>query len=95
MGRDVFHQFITDYSSSSDLEGSLRRATGMSMDEVEQRWLLHLKLRVSWVPVVTSATTLWFMVTLVFLYGYFRKRELAARRLRQWEKDEAEIEGDA
>lgn len=94
MGRSDFHRFIRDYSRSSDLEGSLRRATGMSMAEVEQQWLLYLKLRVSWVPVVTSATTLWFIVALIFLYGYLRKRALATRRMRQWEEDEAHMDGD-
>ena len=88
MGKDTFHRFIRDYSRGGDLEGSLKRATGMSMTDLEQKWLLYLKLRVSWVPVVTSATTLWFIVTLIFIYGYFRKKRFATARMRQWEEDE-------
>ncbi|MCG6534775.1 MAG: hypothetical protein L7F78_08815 [Syntrophales bacterium LBB04] len=95
MGRDVFHRFILDYSHSGDLRGSLRRTAGLSLEGLEQRWLLYLKLRVSWIPILTSTGALWFIVSLIFLYGYFRKRRLVMAKLRQWEEAEAQQEKQA
>jgi hypothetical protein len=95
MGRDVFHRFILDYSHSGDLRGSLRRAAGLSLEELEQQWLFYLKVRVSWIPILTSAGALWFSVSLIFIYGYFRKRRRAMAKLQEWAETEAEQDKDA
>jgi len=93
-GTAAFQRFLGEYSRSGDLEGSLRHATGMSVAEIEEQWIRYLKLRVSWIPVVASATTLWFLVTVVFLYGYARKRKLSRAKITQWENDEAAMMGE-
>lgn len=41
-----------------------------------------------WVPVLTSATTLWLAIVGLFLVAYRRKRRRAAELARQWEADE-------
>lgn len=89
MGGEAFHRFIRNYSRSGNLEASLKGATGMSMAEIEEKWLLYLKLRVSWIPMITSAMTVWLMVTFIFLYGYHRKRRLTTAKIKQWEEEEA------
>ena len=89
VGREAFHRLIRDYTRFGDLEGALRRGTGMSLAELEERWLFYLKLRVSWIPIVTSISTLWFLMALIFVYGYMRKKRLAEQRLREMEEEEA------
>jgi len=88
IGRVAFHRFIRDYSDHGDTEGALRRATGLSLPELQSKWLLYLKLRISWLPVVTSATTLWFVATVIFIAGYIRKRKQGLAKLRRWEEEE-------
>lgn len=88
IGRAAFHRFILDYSSHGDSERALRRATGLTLPELEQKWLLYLKLRISWLPLVTSATTVWFVATIIFITGYLRKRKQGLATLRRWEKEE-------
>lgn len=90
VGRGAFHRLIRDYTHYGDLEGALRRSTGMPLGELEKQWLVYLKLRVSWLPIITSVSTLWFLATLLFIYGYFRKKRQAARRLREMEMEEAQ-----
>jgi hypothetical protein len=87
-GRESFQQFIRDYSHSGDLKHSLQKMTGMHLLTLEKEWIDYVKLRVSWIPLITSATTLWFLATLVFIYGYFRKRRRAAATLKIWEEQE-------
>jgi hypothetical protein len=89
VGRESFHRLIRDYTRYGDLEGALRRGTGMSMADIEERWLKYLKLRVSWIPIVTSVSALWFIAALVFIYGYVRKRRRTRRRLTEMEMEEA------
>ncbi|MBN1383049.1 MAG: hypothetical protein JXA41_15395 [Deltaproteobacteria bacterium] len=88
IGREAFHQFIRNYSRSGHLESSLRHATGMPLDELASNWLSYLKLRSSWLPIILSASTLWFVASLVFIYGYFRKKRAARRKILQWEEEE-------
>jgi hypothetical protein len=87
-GQESFRQFIRDYSVSGDLDQSLRKMSGMHLLSLEDEWIDYVKLRVSWVPLITSASTLWFLAAVVFIYGYFRKRRLAAATLKIWEEQE-------
>ncbi len=86
--QEAFRQSIQDYTRYGDLEGAMRRGTGMNLADLEQKWLVYLKLRVSWIPIITSVSTLWFITALIFVYGYARKQRQAERRLKEMEKEE-------
>ncbi len=88
VGREAFHRLIRDYIRYGDLAGALRRGTGMNLADLEERWLVYLKLRVSWIPIITSFSTLWFVAALIFVYGYARKKRQANRRLKEMETEE-------
>ena len=88
VGREAFHRLIRDYTRYGDLAGALRRGTGMNLADLEERWLVYLKLRVSWIPIITSVSTLWFVAALIFVYGYARKKRQANRRLKEMETEE-------
>jgi len=88
VGQEAFHGLIRDYARYGDLEGALRRGTGMNIAALEERWLVYLKLRVSWIPIITSASTLWFIAALIFVYGYARKKRQSKRRLKEMEMEE-------
>ena len=92
VGREAFHRLIRDYTRYGDLEGALRRGTGMNLADLEEGWLFYLKLRVSWIPIITSVSTLWFVMALIFIYGYMRKKRQAERRLIEMGKEEASEE---
>jgi hypothetical protein len=89
VGREAFHRLLRDYTRYGDLEGALRRGTGMNLADLEERWLFYLKLRVSWIPIITSVSTLWFVMALIFVYGYLRKKRQAEKRLREMMEEEA------
>lgn len=88
VGRDAFHRLIQDYTRYGDLAGALRRGTGMNLADLEEQWLIYLKLRVSWIPIITSVSTLWFATALIFVYGYARKKRRAKQRLKKMETEE-------
>ncbi len=88
VGREAFHRLIRDYTRYGDLAGALRRGTGMNLADLEERWLTYLKLRVSWIPIITSVSAFWFVAALIFVYGYMRKKRQANRRLKEMEMEE-------
>jgi hypothetical protein len=92
VGREAFHRLLRDYTRYGDLEGALRRGTGMTLADLEEGWLFYLKLRVSWIPIITSVSTLWFVMALIFIYGYMRKKRQAEQRLREMLEEEASEE---
>ncbi|MBW6484563.1 MAG: hypothetical protein K0B01_00205 [Syntrophobacterales bacterium] len=88
LGQEAFQRLIRDYTRYGDLEGALRRGTGMDIATLEERWLVYLKLRVSWIPIITSVSTFWFIAALIFVYGYARKKRQAKLRLKEMEEEE-------
>lgn len=88
VGRGAFHRMIRDYTCYGDLAGALHRGTGMNLADLEEQWLVYLKLRVSWIPIITSFSTLWFVAALIFVYGYARKKRHTNRRLKEMETEE-------
>jgi hypothetical protein len=58
------------------------------VEELEKEWKSTLEMRFSWIPLITSSTTLWFVITLIFVYGYLNKKRKMKGTLEQWEEEE-------
>jgi hypothetical protein len=87
-GRERFHNFIRYYSKEKMLEDTLLKVYGINLWQLENKWHSYLKMRLSWIPIITSTSTLWFIITLIFIVGYIRKKQKANVTLQQWEKEE-------
>lgn len=90
-GRESFHRFIRKYSAGKSLEDVLLSVYGLRWNMFEERWRDYLKLRFSWFPIITSTTTLWFLISVVFIIGYVRKRRAGRRLLEEWEREEGDL----
>ncbi len=60
------------------------------MGELESHWHRHLKVRFSWIPIITGTTALWFLLALIFLLAYGKKRR--AKGLIFEQRDSAELD---
>jgi len=87
-GNDEFHTFLRLYSASRDFRLALRRAYYLDWEEIEQLWLEYLKMRFSWLPILFSTGGLWFLASLVFVWGYVHKKRKNREKMRQWEMEE-------
>jgi hypothetical protein len=87
-GKESFHRFLKEYSGGKGLKNVLRVVYGIKWEEFEEKWRHYLKLRFSWFPIVTSTTTLWFLVTIVFILAYIRKKKVTRLKFEQWEREE-------
>jgi len=87
-GKEDFHRFIREYTREGDLKETLLNVYGIGWDDFEEEWKGYLRLRFSWIPILTSTTTLWFLITLVFILGYARKKRAQRMLYEQWEQEE-------
>ena len=87
-GPESFQQFIREYGRGGKFEKVLLESYGLSLKELEKEWKAHLKFRFSWLPLAFSTTTLWFVITMIFLVGYWRKRKDNRLIQTKWEKEE-------
>jgi hypothetical protein len=87
-GDEEFRTFLSIYSSCKDFKLALWKAYFLRWDEIEELWLGYLKLRFSWIPILFSTSALWFLASLVFIWGYVHKKRKAREKMRQWELEE-------
>jgi hypothetical protein len=87
-GDDEFRTFLSIYSSCKDFKLALWKAYYLDWDEIEELWLEYLKLRFSWIPILFSTGALWFLASLVFIWGYIHKKRKAREKMRQWAQEE-------
>ena len=80
-GDDEFRTFLSIYSSCKDFKLALWKAYYLRWDEIEELWLEYLKLRFSWIPILFSTGALWFLASLVFIWGYIHKKRKAREKM--------------
>ena len=88
-GKDSFHEFIRQCSRGKSLEDALRNVYAMRWEEFEDAWHAYLRVRFSWLPIITSASTLWFFTTLAFVLAYVKKNKAARLKYQEWEQEDA------
>ncbi|MBN2106365.1 MAG: hypothetical protein JW832_02995 [Deltaproteobacteria bacterium] len=88
-GNEAFQRFFREYIKHKDFTGALRLAYKMDWSELEKLWLKHTTLRFSWIPLITSTSTLWFAAALLFIAGYIRKKRKARQILLAWQQEES------
>ena len=83
-----FHDFVRSLNSGGRFVDSLELAYGMSLAELERRWVKSLRLEYNWIPLLASGATVWTVASVLFLLGYVRRRRDKTRRLAAMEKEE-------
>ena len=87
-GSDAFRSFMGAYIARKNFKQAIEDAYLVRWEEMEDLWLSYLRVRFSWIPLITSSTTLWFLATLIFLLGYLRKKRMNRLKLAEWKKEE-------
>jgi len=88
-GSNAFKDFLKEYSRHKDFQRAIRKTYDIGWHQMEELWLDYLKLRFSWIPIITSTSTLWFVTSLIFIFGYIRKKQKARQKMEKWEVEEA------
>lgn len=87
-GTHAFRRFIETLGRGERFGGAIREAYGVDFAQLEREWRRHLQRRYTWVPLLASTGTLWFLASLVFLGAYIRKRFEARAKLAAWSRED-------
>jgi hypothetical protein len=91
VGRDQggWRAMLGPIASGTDFATSLHAVTGLRPNDFEAAVENRLQIRYGWIAVVASATSLFGVMTILFLIGVARARVRTRRRLREMEIEEA------
>ncbi len=81
---EIFDEMAQGYA----FDDAFRRAVGSSLEAEEERFWRHLDIWSKWVPILSSSTTLWLLITLLALWAFKRRRERDAEQLAAWDEEE-------
>ena len=68
--------------------------TGVAPSEAEAEFWRRQRMRTSWVPIITSSTTLWLAVTMLAILAFYmrwRKNRAMEERLAKEDEDDGEL----
>jgi hypothetical protein len=90
--RDVLHA-----TRDRRFEQAWRQRAGVPLEESERLWRRASTFHYRWIPILTASSTLWLLITLLFVVAGVRKRARAREIERRWaeeERREAELPPD-
>jgi hypothetical protein len=88
-GDAAFQRFIREYAKYKGFKAALRLAYRRDWRDIDGLWRTHLALHFSWLPLITSTSSVWGLATLLFLAGYARKKYQSRKTLQSWQQEEA------
>jgi hypothetical protein len=72
---------------------AFRRAYGLGPGAAEGHWRRWAGRRYAWVPALTSGTTLWLLITLLFFVAAGARRRRSRQIRERWDAEEREEDG--
>ena len=74
LGREGFSRFLDQVGSGRDFYHALEQNSGLSFSRLESNWAHKIRYRYGIIAVLGGSTTLWFLITLLFLAAYITKK---------------------
>ena len=87
-GSEAFRDFVIALGKGYRFGYASRTILGEDFRTLEENWYRHLRTRYTWIPLLTSTGSLWFLASLVFLAAYVRKKFTARAKVQEWSKEE-------
>ncbi len=85
---DAFVALLAKVRAGEPFGVALESAYQATTRELEARWHADLNTHYALIPLATGSTTIWTLATLIFLFGYARRRRADRRTLDRWEVEE-------
>ncbi|MGA1868953.1 MAG: peptidase MA family metallohydrolase [bacterium] len=87
-GVNALHGIIDKLIHGKTTRGAFQTVLGISLEEFERQWHAYLRRRYTWVPIITSSFTIWFLISILVLGIYFYKRRQAKQKMILWELED-------
>jgi len=87
-GPEGFARLLEAVETGAPFETAFARSFRTSLGLEEEAWRQELPSRYSWWPIVTGASTLWVLITLMVVAAYLRRRAQLQVSLKRMEAEE-------
>lgn len=67
---------------------AVEEAYKQDLGSIESAWLHDLKVRFTWIPLVTGGAALWFLGSVILVMAYIKKRRKKSRDLKRLDEEE-------
>jgi hypothetical protein len=87
-GPKPFRKMIGLLASGWSFFLALEEAYDDGLFAIEEAWHRDLKMRFTWIPLLTGTATLWFLAAVVFILAYVRKRRARLTAMEKLDEEE-------
>lgn len=79
------HDIIRNLTEGHSTQEAFQRALGISLGDFEKKWHAHVRRHYTWIPILTSGFTLWFLISLLALGIYLHKKRTGRQKMAVWD----------
>ena len=87
-GPGPFRKMITLLAQGWNFFLALEEAYDDGLFAIEEAWHRDLKMRFTWIPLLTGTATLWFLAAVVFILAYVKKRRARLAAMEKLDEEE-------
>lgn len=87
-GERAIARILRRVARDESFEDAVQQALGVSLTELFHGYVRHLNLWHKWVPVLSSTTVLWFLISLLAVVAFKRRRDRDREILEKWDEEE-------
>jgi hypothetical protein len=91
-GPDTARDVLLRVHSGTEFDTAFAEVTGSSPSHAEAEFWRRQRIWTSWIPIISSTTTLWIGVTLLALLAIYIRRRHNRAIEQEWEKEESDTE---
>jgi hypothetical protein len=87
-GRSAPAEILARRAAGASFGGAFSETTGISLAEAERSFWRRLGFWYRWLPILSSSSTLWILITVLALLAFRRRRERDRALAEKWEREE-------
>ncbi len=91
-GPEAFQSLVRRLANREDFYTALSESFGQPLEELERSWYQDMKVRYAWIPALTSSGFIWGIASILFLWGYAKRRKQRAIRRAELELEDQQWE---
>jgi hypothetical protein len=90
-GGDQFAELVARIARGESFETAVSQTWSADIGQLEHEWRQGLSERYGFLPLLFGTGAIWAMISVLLVIAWLRRKRDARVRLRQWEREEAEI----
>ena len=87
-GNNSIKGIIDEIYRGSSFSSAVKFIIDKDIVSLEKKWRKRARTYYTWIPLVTSTTTLWFIAALVVTLGFIKRRKRYREALDRWNEEE-------